>query len=296
MFKNLYKRFCDENIVGRFIFINIAVYIIVAFIGVFATLFGFNNEVDTFVRWFELPASFGTFICRPWTLFSYMFLHERIMHILWNMLALYCFGRIFLSFFSLRHFVGVYLFGGIVGGLFFMLAYNLFPHFEEIVDSSFLIGASASVLAIVVASAVRSPNYVVNMALLGSMRLVTIAVITVVLSLLLLASENAGGNFAHLGGAFAGWLFAFMLNKGKDMTVAINKIIDFFATFFRRRVSRGKAKFTYQRNERTADYEYNARKKENDAEIDRILEKIKAGGYASLTDEEKKRLFDASNR
>ena len=296
MFKNIYQKFCNENIVGRFIYINVAVYIIVAFIGVFATLFEVGYKVEAFMHWFELPASFERFICQPWTLLSYMFLHERIMHILWNMLALYGFGRIFLSFFSVRHFVGVYLFGGIMGGLFFMVAYNIFPHFAGIVENSYLIGASASVLAVVVASAVRSPNYVVNVVLLGSMRLVTIAVITVVVSLLLLASENAGGNFAHLGGAFAGWLFAFMLGKGKDVTSLINKVIDYFATLFKRRPSAAKAKFTYQKGGRAADYEYNARKKENEAEIDKILEKVKAGGYSSLTEEEKKRLFEASQK
>lgn len=296
MFKTLYKRFCDENVVGRFIFINVAIYIIVAFIGVFATLFEFGHAVDSFIRWFELPASFGQFVMQPWALVSYMFLHERIMHILWNMLALYGFGRIFLSFFSVRHFVGVYLLGGIVGGLFFMLAFNVFPYFEGAVGGSYLIGASASVLAVVVASAVRSPNYTVNLMLLGSVRLVTIAVVTVAVSLLLLASENAGGNFAHLGGAFAGWLFAFMLNKGKDITSYINKSIDFIATFFTRRATAGKAKFTYQRGGRAADYDYNARKKDEEAEIDKILEKVKQSGYTSLSDEEKRRLFDASGK
>lgn len=296
MFKNLYHKFCNENIVGRFIYANVAVYIIVAFIGVFSTLFEVGYRVESFMHWFELPASFGRFAYQPWTLLSYMFLHERLMHILWNMLMLYGFGRIFLNFFSVRHFVGVYLFGGIMGGLFFMVAYNIFPHFAGIVENAYLIGASASVLAIVVASAVRSPNYVVNVVLLGSMRLVTIAVIMVVVSLLLLASENAGGNFAHLGGAFAGWLFAFMLGKGKDITVFINKVIDFFVTLFKRRPVARKAKFTYQKNHRTADYEYNARKKENEAEVDKILEKVKVGGYSSLTEEEKKRLFEASRK
>lgn len=296
MFKNLYKRFCDENIVGRFIYVNVAVYIIVAFIGVFATLFEIDNRADAVTQWFELPASLSRFICQPWALISYMFLHERLMHILWNMLALYGFGRIFLSFFSVRHFVGVYILGGIMGGVFFMAAFNIFPHFESVVDGAYLLGASASVLAVVVASAVRSPNYTVNLVLLGSVRLVTIAVITVVLSLLLLASENAGGNFAHLGGAFAGWLFAYMLDKGKDITSVVNKIIDFFVTFFKRGPKQHKAKFTYQKSERAADYEYNARKKEDEAEIDRILEKVKAGGYASLTEDEKKRLFEASRK
>ncbi len=296
MFKNLYKKFCDENIVGRFIYANVAIYIIVAFIGVFATLFNVNSPVDEYMRWLEFPASAGQFVCQPWSILTYMFLHGQVMHILWNMLVLYGFGRIFLSFFSLRHFVGVYLLGGMMGALFFMAAFNVFPHFDGVVEKSYLVGASAAVIAVIVASAVRSPNYTVNLVFFGSMRLVTIAVISVVISLLMLAGENAGGNFAHLGGAFAGWLFAFMLNKGTDITAWINKIIDFFATFGRKRPARNRANFKYSKGGRAADYEYNARKKKESDEVDRILEKVKAGGYSSLTEDEKKRLFDASGK
>ena len=294
MFKKIYTSFCNENIVGKFIYANVAIYIIVAFIGVFATLFNVVSPVSDFMQWFELPSSLVRFACQPWSLLTYMFMHERVMHILWNMVALYGFGKIFISFFSMRHFVGVYILGGIMGGLFFMLAFNLFPGFSGVVERSHLIGASASVLAVVMAAAVRRPNFIVNLRFLGSMRLMTIAVITVVLSLLLLASENAGGNFAHLGGAFAGWLFAYLLNKGVDITAFINKIIDFFATFFRRTPKKEKPKFTFYKNGRAADYEYNATKKSNEEEVDRILEKVKKGGYASLSDEEKKKLFDAS--
>ena len=296
MLEKIYRKFCDENMVGKFIYINVAIYIIVAFIGVFATLFKLENPANSLLEWLELPASLGTFITRPWTLFTYMFIHGRFMHILWNMLALYGFGRIFLSFFSVRHFVGVYLLGGVVGGLFFMLAFNLFPYFDGMQGGSLLVGASAAVLAVVVASATRSPGYRVSLFLFGSIRLATVAVITVVVSLLMLAGENAGGNFAHLGGAFAGWLFAYLLNKGVDVTTVINKAIDWVATLFRRRPGSGKAKFKFHRSERSQDYEYNARKRSDEAEIDRILEKVKAGGYSSLTDEEKKRLFDASGK
>ncbi|MBQ8270326.1 MAG: rhomboid family intramembrane serine protease [Bacteroidaceae bacterium] len=294
MFKKIYDVFCRENIVGKYIYANVAIYIIVAFIGVFATLFNAVSPVAEIVRWVELPASLQALLCRPWSIVTYMFVHEHMMHILLNMLALYAFGRIFLTFFSVRHFVGLYILGGIMGGIFFVLAFNLFPYFSNIVDGAHLIGASASVLAVIVASAVRRPNYTVNVMFLGSMRLMTVAVITVVLSLLLLASENAGGNFAHLGGAFAGWLFAFMLNKGKDITLWINKTIDFFATLFKRAPKKNKPKFTFHRGGRAADYEYNANKRKNEDEIDRILEKVKSGGYSSLSEEEKKRLFDAS--
>lgn len=296
MFKKLYNRFCNESIVGRFVYINVAVYIIAAFIGVFSTLFNVNYWLNEYICFIELPASFERLLWQPWSIVTYMFVHERMLHILFNMIALYSFGRIFLNFFSVRHFVGVYLFGGIVGGLSFMLAFNTFPYFDGMVDGAYLVGASASALAILTATATRSPNYIVSLPLFGSMRLVTITVVIVIIYLLLLVSENAGGNFAHLGGVFAGWLFAFMLNKGKDLTSLINKIIDFLATIFKRRRNPKKVEFTYQRGGREADYEYNAQKKSNEQEIDKILEKVKSGGYASLTEEEKKRLFDASQR
>ena len=118
------------------------------------------------------------------------------------------FGRIFIDFFSLRHFVGTYILGGLFGGVAFVLSYNVFPYFEPYVGISYLIGASASVLAIVVASAVRNPGYRINLLLIGRVKLSTFALVTVAISVFMLAGNNAGGNFAHLGGAVAGWLVA----------------------------------------------------------------------------------------
>lgn len=300
MFSQIFRKLKCSSIVERFIFANVAVYVIVVFIGVFSVLFNLPSVASDVVDFIELPASFVQLACRPWTLVTYMFLHEHLSHILWNMLALYMFGRIFLGFFSLRHFVGTYLLGGIFGGFAFVLSYNIFPYFAPFVNSSCLVGASASVLAVVVASAVRAPGYRVNLLLFGSVKLSTLAWVTVIISFLMLSGENAGGNFAHLGGAFAGWLMASMLNKGIDITAVINKPIDFFASVFRKRKAgqRRKGKFTYSASsaKHSADYSYNARKKASEAEIDRILEKIKKGGYSSLNDDEKKRLFDASSK
>jgi hypothetical protein len=114
----------------------------------------------------------------------------------------------------------------------------------------------------------------------------------------MLAGNNAGGNFAHLGGAVAGWLVAYMLNKGFDITSVVNKPIDWISMLFKKDTYRRKPKprFKYSAGGRNADYEYNARKKAAEAEVDKILEKIKKGGYTSLTDDEKKRLFDASSK
>lgn len=298
MFKDYINRIKSSDIVGKYIFANVAVYVFVLFIGVFSVLFNAGGGVNGVVRLFELPASLPLLLQRPWTIVTYMFLHEHFMHILWNMVALYFFGRIFLNFYSVRHFVGVYIMGGLFGGAAFVLSYNLFPYFAPYVGSSFLVGASASVLAVVVASAVRSPEYRIKLFLIGSVKLSTFALVTVAISFLMLSGDNAGGNFAHLGGAFAGWLMAYMLNKGKDITAFVNRPIDWVVTLFKSKPAqkRKKGKFTYAKTGRNADYEYNARKKESEAAVDKILEKIKKGGYSSLTEEEKKRLFEASGK
>lgn len=298
MFENIYRKFKLQNIVGKFIYANVGVYIIVVLIGVFSVLFNVADTGRVFVGFFELPSSLTQLLARPWSIFTYMFLHEHFTHILWNMIALYVFGRIFIDFYSIRHFVGTYIMGGLFGGIAFVLSYNLFPYFAPYVGNSYLIGASASVLAIVVASAVRNPDYRINLLLIGSVKLSTFAIFTVAISVLMLAGNNAGGNFAHLGGAVAGWLVAYMLNKGFDITSVVNKPIDWISMLFKKDTYRRKPKpkFKYSAGGRNADYEYNARKKAAEAEVDKILEKIKKGGYTSLTDDEKKRLFDASSK
>lgn len=298
MFENLYKKYRDSDVVGKYIFVNVALYVLLLFIGVFSVLFNAGTLSADVLSFVELPASLELLLVRPWTVFTYMFIHAGLWHILWNMFALYFFGKIFLNFYSVRHFVGIYILGGLFGALFFVLAYNLFPYFGPYLPFSRLVGASAAVLAIVVAAAVRSPQYRINLMFVGSVKLSTFALVVVAMSFLMLSGENAGGNFAHLGGAFAGWLVADMLNKGKDLTLVVNGPIDWMSSLLTRlRTPRKKkTKFTYTRGGRSADYEYNARKKADEAEVDRILEKVKKGGYASLSEEEKRRLFEASSK
>lgn len=298
MFENLYKKYRGSDVVGKFIFVNVALYVLLLFIGIFSVLFNAGSLSADVLSFVELPASLGELALRPWTVFTYMFIHAGLWHILWNMFALYFFGKIFLNFYSVRHFVGIYILGGLFGALFFVLAYNLFPYFGPYLPFSRLVGASAAVLAVVVAAAVRSPQYRINLMFVGSVKLSTFALVVVAMSFLMLSGENAGGNFAHLGGAFAGWLVADMLNKGRDLTQVVNGPIDWLSSLIvRLRTPRKKkTKFTYTRGGRSADYEYNARKKADEAEVDRILEKVKKGGYASLSEEEKKRLFEASSK
>jgi len=175
------------------------------------------------------------------------------------------------------------------------------------------VGASASILAIVVATAVKEPNYRLRLLFIGNISMKWLAVITVLIDTLLIASDNAGGHIAHLGGALAGWGFVAGLNKGVDVTEWINRVIDFIGGLFRpasyrTRIRPKKQKKAFSSgkkrkksneiptNDHSTDYTYNQTKKQQADEIDRILEKIKKSGYAGLTAEEKQKLFDASNR
>lgn len=296
-FTSLKDNFRKGDIVTQLIYINAGVFLLVSLIGIICTLF---NVTGLFwVNYLELPAWLERFVWQPWSLLTYMFMHAGVLHILFNMLWLYWFGGLFLYFFSGKHLRGLYVLGGICGGLFYMIAYNIFPYFSQTLPFSTLVGASASVLAIVAATAYREPNYRVQLFLFGAVRLKYLALIVIGTDLLFITSNNAGGHIAHLGGALAGLWFAASLSKGKDVTYWINWFLDGFASLFQKKTWKRKPKMKIHYGSDTSrekDYDYNARKKAQSDEVDRILEKLKKSGYESLTTEEKKSLFDASKR
>lgn len=291
-FTDLKRRFLQGDIVVQLLYINVGIFLVVAVFNIVTTLCVL--PLSGWINWLELPAWPETFVRQPWSLFTYMFMHADVFHILFNMLWLYWFGKLFLNFFSSKHLRGLYVLGGICGGLLYLLAYNVFPYFEDKVYYSRLLGASASVLAIVVAAGVREPNYPVQFMFIGTVRLKYIAIFMVVLDLLFMTSSNAGGHIAHLGGALSGWWFAAGLSKGHDATRWINKVLDWFSSWGNSRRKKPKMKVHY--GDKQQDYDFNARRKEREAEVDRILDKLRKSGYGSLTEEEKKRLFDASKK
>lgn len=292
IFKNLENRYRLGSALIKLIFINAGVFLVLRLTVVFLTLF--NLDTTLVFHYIQMPSGLLLLLTRPWTLLTYMFTHYDVLHILFNMLWLYWFGQLFLRYFSDKQLVGLYLLGGIGGAVLYLLSYNLFPYFKDIADSSWLMGASASVLAIVVAIAFYIPEYKINLLFLGAVSLKYIALFTIVLDLLSITSSNAGGHIAHLGGALAGYLFVTGLKKGKDITSPINKLLDKLFTIFKA-TPRMKVKMNEHKRPET-DMEYRTRKKQEIDEIDRILDKVRKSGYEHLSAEEKKRLFDAGNK
>lgn len=276
----------------RLIYINVGVFLLTRMAVVLLQLF---NIESSFLLNLELPASFLSFLTHPWTLFTYMFLHEEVMHLFFNMLWLYWFGKLFLQFFNEKQLTVLYLFGGITGGVLYVVAYNLFPFFDGFAVHSFLIGASAAILAIVIGVASFAPTTKLNLMFLGEVSLRTIAIVTVLIDLLSITSENAGGHWAHLGGILSGFIYGSMMKNGYDITrVFVQRYEAIYSFFTRSRDRKPKMKVTYQDVRRESDGDYNARKRTEEKDIDLILEKIKKSGYESLSSEEKKRLFDSS--
>ena len=286
--------FLSKNVVSRLIIINVAVFLLVSVINICFTLF--NSENTFLTSFLAFPAVPKVALHKAWTLLTYMFLHEAFFHILFNMLILYWFGKIFLTYFSEKQLVALYLIGGFIGAVFFISAFNIFPLFINKAYNSALMGASASVLAIVVATATQTPNLTMRFLFIGNVKLKWIAIIAVVISFLGITGKNAGGEISHLGGALTGWIFVVSLRSGKDITAWLNKIIDAFVDLFKPKKMKVTYSKTYNENHKMTDAEFNMNKARNTEEIDRILDKIKASGYESLTKEEKQRLFEQGKK
>lgn len=292
LFTNLKDRFKKGSILIQLIYINVGIFIVLFLLNLILTLFQRNAPI--FLSYLELPASFDRFFTQPWSIITYMFIHFDIWHILFNMLCLYWFGELFLQYFSAKHLRGLYLLGGLCGGLLYMISFNIFPYFNQSVNYAILCGASASVLAIIAATAVKEPNIPIRVLFIGNIRLKYVAVFMILFDLFFMLSNNAGGHLAHLGGALSGVWFALGLSRGYDATKWINNIIDIplhLSDIFHR-----KPKMKVKYGGKQQDYDFNERKRTNETDINHILEKIKLSGYGSLTSEEKKELFDASKK
>lgn len=278
----------------KFIFINVAVFVLVHIIGLIIYFFTGVPGSELVAYWLSLPADLEQLLYRPWTIITYMFLHTGFIHLAFNMLILYFGGQIFLQFLDSKKLLGTYLLGGIAGGILYILSFNLFPVFTPIVKGALAMGASASVMAVLIAIAAYVPNFSVRLVLIGEVKLKYIALFYIVMDIISIPNGNAGGHLAHLGGAFFGFYFAYQLRKGKDITVGINRLLNYLSALFS---GKRKMKVVYKKPGKTkSDMEYNAQKKANQEKIDEILDKISKSGYDSLSKDEKAILFDAGRK
>jgi membrane associated rhomboid family serine protease len=281
------RTFQEGSVLTRLIYINLGVFLVVKLA---AVLFYLIGQPFSLLPWLAIPSRIDELIVRPWTPLTYMFLHESFLHILFNILGLYWFGKLFLYHFEGQKLLSVYLLGGLAGALIYVVAFNISPAFESV--RGLMLGASASVFAILVAVAAYDPNREIHLFFIGRFPLKYIAIFYVVLSIISISTDNPGGNLAHVGGAAWGWFYIFQLRRGKDWGAGLVKLIDKVPDLFK---SENHMKVTYKKPPRD-DYEYNRQQNIRQDEINRILDKIAKSGYESLTKKEKEILFKQGKR
>jgi membrane associated rhomboid family serine protease len=285
----------------KLIFINVVIFVLIGLVFVIFRLFTpgislpelrqtFNN---TLLKYLMVPSMPGELLAKPWTIITYMFTHFNLLHLFFNMLMLFWFGRIFLQYLTEKQLLSTYIIGGLAGALLYFIFFNIFPGFKMYLGSSML-GASASIMAVSIAIAVYVPDYTMYLLLIGPVRLKYIALTFIIIDILMIASDNAGGNIAHLGGALYGFLFTFQFKRGKDIGNWLNVFFDKTINLFK---AKPKLNVSYRKSSGiVSDGEYNRRKVQQQHEIDHILDKIAKGGYESLTKKEKETLFNLSDK
>jgi membrane associated rhomboid family serine protease len=243
---------------------------------------------ETMFNWFSLPADFNALGKRPWTLVTYMFMHRDVWHMLGNLLWLWAFGYIFQDLTGNKRLIPLFLYGGVAGGLFYMACYNLFPAFVPVVHQSTLIGASAGVMAIAIATTTLAPDYRIFPMINGGIPLWVLTVAYLIIDLAGVAGPNGGGHLSHLAGAAMGFVFIFQLRRNRDWSAWMNQLFDWINNLF------NPDKQSWKKTART-DLHYKTRGTQpyrkipniTQKRIDEILDKINQQGYRFLTDEEK---------
>jgi membrane associated rhomboid family serine protease len=294
-FKNAFQRYNNGHV--QLIIINLAVFVVMGILWVLSEWIGFQAFFEIIHNQFQIPSEFSEFVKRPWTIFTYAFAHDLqdILHIIFNMLMFYWFGKLFVEYLGSDKLIALYILGGLAGAVVYLMAYNLVPNPPPfLAGPAEMVGASAAVFAVMVGTATLLPNYTFFLLFLGPVRIKYIAAVLILLSILGSVKSNAGGNIAHLGGALIGFVYMKQLQSGLNWGGWITITLEWFKDLFK---EKPRVKVSYRKERQAASKATSAEKGSyTQEEIDRILDKISEGGYESLTKDEKEKLFNASKK
>lgn len=289
----------DSNALVNLFALNVIFFLIlmvvqVSFLVYEQGLQAFNVQV---LQWFALPASLTKLSERPWTFLTFMFSDSggNIFRLLSNMLWLWAFGYLLQQMAGNDKLIPIYIYGGLLGGIFFIGANYAFPMLRPGVDNSYLLGANAATMAVAMATTTLSPNYKFFPMIRGGVSIWILTAIYILIDVAGVASDGAAYSIAHLGGAVAGFLFVFFLRRGKDGSVWMNRfyfwLINVFNPNKKGHSTAPRENFFYNTGNRQP---YSKTSNVTQQRVDEILDKINQKGYHFLTDEEKQILKKAS--
>lgn len=271
------------GIAQKLIFWNIGAYILSLIF-----FYSFTQGTFNFPSWIALSSDPTNLLLKPWTIITYAFFHAGFLHILFNLMVLNFVSRMFLTFFTQKQFLSLYLLGAIFAGMIFIISYLVIPSLSNQVIP--MVGASGAIMTLLVASATYAPYMEIRLLLIGNVKLWHIALAIVALDLIQSPLENTGGHMAHLGGAFFGFLYIKLLQQGTDLTKKLTHFMDWIPIFFKP-TKKTPFKKVYNNQTNISNDEKRIEKNKSQQQIDEILDKISQSGYNSLTKEEKAFLF-----
>ncbi len=248
----------------------------------------FKTGVFAYPDWIAISSEPLAVVYQPWTLLSYAFFHYGFLHLFFNMMVLHFASRLFLTFFTQKQYLGLYVLGAIFAGLVYVLSFYLLGY------SSLMVGASGAIMALLVGTTTYQPLMEIRLMLIGHVKLWHITAVIILLDLLQIQLGNTGGHIAHLSGAFFGYIYIRLLQNGTDLSKIVSAVIEFFANLFSPKKATPFKKVHVNPKKPTAKKESKiVAKDKTQQQIDEILDKISQSGYDSLTSEEKEFLFKA---
>lgn len=285
------------GMVKRLLIINIGVFLLIWAVELAGWIINMRGLGTLLLNQLMGTSNPAQLLLKPWTPITYMFTHQAPMHLFWNMVMFWFSAQLFQSILGEKRLLGNYLLGGLAGFAFYALG-SLMPAHLDLGSSGPILGASAAVMSVLIGIATYRPDMLVNLFLIGPVRLKYIALAVLVLDLIAIRSgSNTGGHLAHLGGALYGYLAARQLAKGHDWSGAFVDRLQRILLFPtpkkgpRMRVE----KSPHRRDGKPTDAEFNMAKHRQQDRIDAILDKISRSGYDSLTKDERDFLFRSGN-
>jgi len=286
---DIHIHFSGYRALMRIMALNIGLFLLYSVARTLLFLSGtYSTLLENVILQLSLPASIYELSLQPWSLLTYMFIHVDFMHILFNMIILFWTGKLFIEYLGNDKFWATYILGGFSGGFLYLLSYLLFPVLNGVAMNSQLIGASAGVIAILVAVATLLPDYTVHLLLFGPVRLKYIAGISILLFFISIPLGNTGGHIAHIGGALFGFLMVRQLRQGRDLTAWMVR--------FSRIGRNKKSPLKVVRKSAVQTFMSPGHDAVSQEVIDQILDKINRSGFDSLTQREKDILYKASEK
>jgi len=267
----------DNNALVLLFAINALVFVLINFLKIIYFLSDIPLEFfyRQILNWFTLPAAIDALATRPWTILVYMFTHHSIWHLLSSVLWLWCFGFILQDLAGNNKLIPVYLYGGFVGAVVFILINNLFPVLERnIAVTEPLLGAGAAVMAVAVATTTLAPDYRLFPMIGGGIPLWVVTLIFVAIDFATLASGNAGIGAGHLAAGATGYFFIRQLRRGNDWGAWMNQLVDWLDDLFspekKHKNKTGKEKHFYRAERKPFEKTTNITQQKLDAILDKI--------------------------